>query len=182
MNLGELDKPDHLIKCFNKIQECPLKCSVIITSCEQGLKHLADECSEAFVRCQYCAIDIIKRSEMEDHHDECTSFPVNCSNIGCPKQVTRGSLFEHLLNCDFAQVLCEFCQMPLLRKDLKEHQASCPAAMTVCQKCDAEIRKKDLINHDCIQYLKEKLSAFRDEKDSLDQLMRYENVQLGQEI
>eukprot|EP00808_Paulinella_micropora_P027596 g71332.t1 len=75
--------------------------------------HVQEECPKsthrALVPCKYCE-EKVPQAAMDRHHQStCNKFPaVNCPNRndGCPVQMLKGEIPNHLLNCIARKVAC----------------------------------------------------------------------------
>ncbi|KAM9948430.1 hypothetical protein ACTFIT_001780 [Dictyostelium discoideum] len=59
-----------------------------------SLEEHENQCSFKLVKCDYCACDDTIQMEIENHHKECSKFPIDCPQI----EMKRSELQNHLNN------------------------------------------------------------------------------------
>ena len=77
-----------------------------MTTVEDGKNHWENECHNALVICEYCKKPVV-REQLETHQQTvCPKYPKFCQNEGCGQTLTRGSIENHYLICDYGPVEC----------------------------------------------------------------------------
>ncbi len=126
--VGEMrDRQGHLDlqkgQCEHRHINCPNSCGDRVPKAELD-NHLTDSCSKRKVICQYCN-QYSTFGEIEDHNRSCVEFPVKCPNGCSDSEIPRGSLPQHLLQCPFQPVPCEFegigCTTQVRRNEMALH-------------------------------------------------------------
>lgn len=123
--IGELgNMQDHLTKeCNFYPVTCPFK------PCEEKVERytLTDHqinCPYKPVACKYCRSTFFI-SKIQDHHQKCDKYPVECPNSCSEELMERGAVEEHRNVCGKEIVLCEFsafgCNFTCHREDMSVH-------------------------------------------------------------
>lgn len=112
-------------KCLYVEVECPQGCSMSIQ--RLTLKHhLQEACEKRTYTCPYCqvyenAFDVV----MEEHADDCPSYPVQCPNRCHLGTVDRCCLEQHLAICPQQELTCPLhhagCTKKIYRRDMDAH-------------------------------------------------------------
>ncbi|ORX82070.1 hypothetical protein BCR32DRAFT_292899 [Anaeromyces robustus] len=68
---------------------------------------------------------ICQRQYLYQHYHECEYEFVDCPNKKCNKKVIKKDLEEHINECDFKEIECEFCKEMYYRKDKMNHIKNC---------------------------------------------------------
>ena len=67
---------------------------------------------------------------------------------GCPWQGPLANIHDHIRStCNYQTVICEWCQLSLLRPAYEEHIYSCDYRQITCQQCGAVTTPLRLNNH-----------------------------------
>lgn len=115
----------HLNRCPYQLVRCSNDCGEQIRRMSLEM-HLMDSCTQRLVTCQHChrrgRFYLITGSS---HLDECPSFPIQCSNEGCPEKIPRLSLASHNETCPKALVPCDYnivgCNARIKRAEQDKH-------------------------------------------------------------
>ncbi len=105
---------------------CPNNCG---NSLQRRLmdSHLLEACPNRLFTCKYCGLisTSTHKKICDAHYSECSKFPVCCPNDCEAGLVEQGKMREHLNECLFQLVECEFahvgCCEKVQRKDLTRH-------------------------------------------------------------
>uniref|UniRef100_A0A1X7VPZ9 Uncharacterized protein n=1 Tax=Amphimedon queenslandica TaxID=400682 RepID=A0A1X7VPZ9_AMPQE len=114
----------HVMACPYRMVDCSLGCGEKI--CYKEVEAHLSDCPKRIVSCQYCKDegphDFITSSA---HLDECSSYPVKCSNEGCEFTQERFWFTHHEQNCPKAIVYCEYsnlgCDKLIKREEQEKH-------------------------------------------------------------
>ncbi len=86
----------------------------------------------------------------------------------------------HLKFCDEVPIKCsgfKKCKQELTRKLMFEHECECEASKILCTKgCDKYINRDDEAHHNCIDYLKNKFSAKKDNVRILRDIHKFDQI------
>eukprot|EP00111_Clytia_hemisphaerica_P024172 TCONS_00071243-protein len=76
------------------------------------------------VECEYCNKEC-SFTQLKEHYNNCEGYPIPCNNLGCPDNIQRSLMENHLENCEFAIVSCPFlafgCTEKIQRRDIEDH-------------------------------------------------------------
>lgn len=103
-----------------------MKCKL----CEKDIKrfglerHIKQQCVNREEPCQYCDMIFVFKF-MEEHHNDCSKFPVPCTLYCGDNQIQRCLLEQHLTTCKNFIVDCEFkevgCTDKMKRREVRRH-------------------------------------------------------------
>ncbi|XP_078719963.1 TNF receptor-associated factor 6 isoform X1 [Lampetra fluviatilis] len=80
---------------------------------------------------------------------EILSLTVRCPNKPCGHRGELRALQEHQLRCEYAQVPCVRCEMPVCRRDLAKHEEQeCMRRIVTCLHCCEKMAYQDSKNHE----------------------------------
>jgi len=86
--------------------------------------HMSTLCSHRPFFCEYCRTHTW-HNVLEDHYRTCVNCPVVCPNIECSKPLRSHQLNQHLQECPWTQLPCEYqdvgCNEIRFRKDMEKH-------------------------------------------------------------
>ena len=87
--------------------------------------HLSDLCPKRPFTCKYCEFKATYEQVCNYHYPKCVKYPVPCPNKCVIGTVERGNLEQHVSECPFQVVECEFahagCSEKITLKDLPKH-------------------------------------------------------------
>jgi len=91
--------------------------------------------------------DIIKLSNLVQHHLECKYRPVICKHKDCNSRIPYYRLEEHMTDCIYQIIQCENCldSFPLHEKEL--HIQQCPKEGIQCRLCHSTVQRQDINHH-----------------------------------
>ena len=129
--VGELgERCGHLDEKSGECQFVDVNCSNACGGCVQRRElaaHLEQACPKRPYVCGYCPFEATFDVVTSQHWLVCGYFPLPCPN-GCNAgTVERQNLEQHVKECSFQEVECDFsysgCQAKLQRKDFAQHMA-----------------------------------------------------------
>ncbi|CAK6967030.1 TNF receptor-associated factor 6 [Scomber scombrus] len=143
--------PDNFAK--REILSLTVRCPNAGCDDKMELRHLEKhvvQCQFATVPCPLCQKSV-RKSYLEEHKtNECLRRPVSCSDcVAC-------FVFEerelHELQCPFANVKCQYCEMDLIRDQIGPHcDTDCPKAPIACNfstfGCKERMQRHNLAQH-----------------------------------
>ncbi|XP_067094456.1 RING finger protein 151 [Osmerus mordax] len=107
-------------------------------------RYMRNDLSRLQVRCVNAEQGCDRISPLETlhtHEDECEFTLMRCSNTGCPVQVERRGLEDHLTECDFRSRACpNGCGHTLLSVDQSQH--NCVAVL----RAEVEMLRAEMLN------------------------------------
>ena len=121
MELGQLKT--HLPKCPCVQEDCPYGCG---QQCQrQYIEEHKEKCPKRPFACGYCKYQSTYEVIVNEHYPVCDKYPIICPNECSGDEIERGMLQDHLDNCPFQIIECEFshvgCQEKVRRCDLAQH-------------------------------------------------------------
>lgn len=156
------------------------------------------------VMCLECSVSI-HQCKQADHDTICPEAIIPCINTpyGCPFQIKRKCLSNHLMSCSLITsqeipcniVLCEFCSQSILSTDQIDHNEVCDQVIIPCTNapfgCQLKMKRKDLNVHiahcpasilQCIYtYNRSELVCFGDNVESFNLSSKKEETWLPDE-
>lgn len=111
--------------------------------------HLA-KCQFATESCPQCK-QLVRKSQLEEHMTvECQRRSVSCPD--CVASFYYEDRALHELQCPFANVKCEYCEMDLIRDQMESHcDTDCPKAPIACTfsifGCKERMQRHNLAQH-----------------------------------
>ncbi|XP_052057910.1 TNF receptor-associated factor 3-like [Mytilus californianus] len=118
---------NHKESCEHKPRECPNKndgCQAIL-SFKDITDHITNHCLYSLVSCSHCQSPVM-RKDLQNHHDDCTRFPISCK-----------------FHCDVGE---------LPREEMKVHENSCPKKLAKCPYasagCTFEGKENEIKEHE----------------------------------
>lgn len=120
------------------------------------LRHLENhlsQCEFATVPCPHCQ-KAVRKTTVEQHAaEECPRRPVSCPD--CVAYFVFEERQLHELQCPFASVTCQYCDMDLLRDQLESHcDTDCPNAPIACNFSIFGCKER-MLRHDLAQHMQE---------------------------
>ncbi|KAM9613401.1 TNF receptor-associated factor 5 isoform 1-T2 [Trichechus inunguis] len=118
---------DHLLQCLFQAVECSHEnCRESVL--RKDLKeHLSTYCQFREEKCPYCKKDVVVINLQKHEENLCPEYPVSCPNK-CLQIIPRTEVDEHLAVCPEAEQDCPFehygCTVTDKRGNLKEHEHS----------------------------------------------------------
>ncbi|KAM9970872.1 hypothetical protein ACTFIR_002736 [Dictyostelium discoideum] len=90
-----------------------------------SLEEHENQCGFKLVKCEYCDCDDTIQKELENHHGECSKFPIDCPQ-SCSIMVERDQIKSHIDNdCNNSIIQCKYyeygCKVEMKRSDLRNH-------------------------------------------------------------
>ena len=78
----------------------------------------------------------------------CPKHIINCGNYGCKESILREDSENHLKDCQFRLVPCNYCESSIAYNLVNLHSMECPRFPIECTlKCGLNIERKQLENH-----------------------------------
>ncbi|XP_060924382.1 TNF receptor-associated factor 6 [Limanda limanda] len=120
---------------------------------EMELRHLENhlaQCQFATATCPQCQ-QSVRKSHLEEHTIvECQRRPVSCPD--CVECFVYEESELHELQCPFANVNCQYCDMDLIRDQIESHcDTDCPKAPIACNfstfGCKERMQRHNLAQH-----------------------------------
>ncbi|XP_066509864.1 TNF receptor-associated factor 6-like [Hoplias malabaricus] len=143
--------PDNFAK--REILSLTVRCRNVGCNEKMELRHLENHmphCKFATVPCPQCQESVWK-SELEEHiNQECLQRLVTCSD--CAASIVYAEKQFHEQMCPFANIVCEYCNMELIRDQLASHcDTDCLKAPVACTfslfGCREKMMRNDLALH-----------------------------------
>ena len=79
---------------------------------------------------------------------DCPKQIINCGNSGCVESFFREETDNHLKDCQYRSVKCEYCNSSIAFVSLNFHYDECPKYLVDCQlNCGIKIERENLVNH-----------------------------------
>ncbi|KAM9993999.1 hypothetical protein ACTFIZ_011963 [Dictyostelium cf. discoideum] len=122
IKIDELDT--HIQNCKFKFIECSHNgCDKFLRL--NSLKEHENKCGFKLVKCEYCDCDDIIKMKLEDHHTECSKFPIYCPQ-SCLNIIERDQIKSHIENdCNNSTIPCKYyeygCKVDMMRSELQNH-------------------------------------------------------------
>ena len=125
------DLKNHIEKCQFKFIRCPNKCKCTWDSSYDAYmlrkyleNHLANQCADRLVTCEHCK-NKKKSKELNDHHNTCKRYPIECPNKDCKEKIPKEEKDQHIGICPYTMVPCVYkefgCGTTLMHKDVDDH-------------------------------------------------------------
>ncbi|XP_056134707.1 TNF receptor-associated factor 6 [Lampris incognitus] len=162
--------------------ECPICLMALRNAIQTPCGHrFCKHCIEKSIRDtgQRCPVDnemLLEEQLFPDNFAkrEILSLTVRCPNTGCAEKMELRHLENHLMQCQFATVVCQQCQQSVRQSQLKEHtthhclrrpvscpdcmadfvyeerqihELHCPFANVTCQYCGMELIRDQMVSH-----------------------------------
>jgi hypothetical protein len=111
-------------------------------------KHVS-ACDSVPVPCPHGCKDNILRGNLTQHEDTCTHMALKCLHEGCSHEVKRRDLGQHMKDCDYRDVPCEYCGEDVIFVDMDEHVSACDSVPVPCPRgCKDNILRGNLTQHE----------------------------------
>ncbi|KAG9260829.1 TNF receptor-associated factor 6 [Astyanax mexicanus] len=143
--------PDNFAK--REILSLTVRCRNVGCMEKMELRHLENHiphCKFATVPCPQCQ-ELVWKSELEEHiNQECSHRLITCPD--CAENIIYAEKQFHEQLCLFANIVCEYCNMELIRNQLASHcDTDCLKAPVACTfsifGCREKMLRNDLALH-----------------------------------
>ena len=91
--------------------------------------------------------EILYYENVSDHEAGCRLRLAMCSHNGCGLSLPMLRLAEHEKSCEFREVPCRFCEIPVVLANAARHEETCPRSLKRCPGCMIELHQIDLQAH-----------------------------------
>lgn len=146
--------PDNFAK--REILSLTVRCPNPGCSNKMELRHLEShlsQCEFSTVPCPHCQRAVRKTTVEQHAAEECPRRPVSCTD--CVTDYIYEERHLHELQCPFASVTCQYCEMDLLRDQLESHcDTDCPKAPIACNFSIFGCKER-MLRHDLAQHMQE---------------------------
>jgi len=90
-----------------------------------------------------------KLAELEHHlKEDCLKNTIKCKNPGCEQEVLREDEDNHNRLCEFKQIPCKDCNIPIIAREQEQHSKVCLKCKIECpQGCGEVVEREALDNH-----------------------------------
>jgi hypothetical protein len=140
-NLGQ-----HLKDCDYREVPCEYCGEGVIFFCMD--EHVG-ACDSVPVPCPHGCSENILRGSLTQHDDKCTHLKVTCLHEGCFHEAQRRNLDQHMKDCDYREVPCEYCGEGVIYIDMDEHVSACDSVPVPCPNgCKDNIIRGNLTQHE----------------------------------
>ena len=159
----------HLCELCKDILEEPVACKNCEGNfCTKCIRNFANQNnSQCFNKCKF---EESKPSKLVYKALDVLQF--TCTNNQCKEISTYNNYFNHLKECMYIVITCEFCQKQLIKQDYEEHISKCEEFELRCEICDLKQKRRDFLKHDTINCLKEFAIVTKKEKIALENQMK----------
>lgn len=100
------------------------------------------------LKCLYTGCKEITEYEKYEYHlNKCDFAMYKCMVKGCDYKSPKKEILDHLQNCKFFEINCEFCSKKTFKSSLKEHYLICPKFNKFCPVCKAFIENLEMSTH-----------------------------------
>ncbi|XP_075934922.1 TNF receptor-associated factor 6 [Anarhichas minor] len=143
--------PDNFAK--REILSLTVRCPNSGCADKMELRHLENHvprCQFATVPCSQCQ-QSVRKSHLEEHKTvECQRRPMTCPD--CVAHFCYEERELHEQQCPFASVMCQYCEMDLIRDQIESHcDTDCPKAPIACNfstfGCKERMQRHNLAQH-----------------------------------
>ncbi|KAK7912524.1 hypothetical protein WMY93_012735 [Mugilogobius chulae] len=146
--------PDNFAK--REILSLTVRCPNPGCTDKMELRHLENhvsQCEFSTVPCPHCQ-KAVRKTLVEQHAaDECLRRPVSCPD--CVAYYIYEEKEVHEQQCPFASVMCQYCEMDLLRDQMDSHcDIDCPKAPIACNFSIFGCKER-MLRHDLAQHMQE---------------------------
>ncbi|KAM9994016.1 hypothetical protein ACTFIZ_011971 [Dictyostelium cf. discoideum] len=122
INVDQIDT--HIENCKFKFVKCSHNGCEIVLRLNSFEEH-ENQCGFKLVKCEYCGCDDIIQMELENHHNECSKFPIDCPQ-SCSNIIERDQIKSHIENdCNNSIIPCKYyeygCKVEMKRSELQNH-------------------------------------------------------------
>jgi len=102
------------------------------------------------VKCNFAGcLERMMVSERNAHESTCNKGPALCPNSELCGIMDRGSVAQHLLECQYRRIVCHMCEISLPLPHLQEHlDTTCQEVAAECPNlCHARVVRKNIAAH-----------------------------------
>jgi len=109
--------------CSFKMVYCDLGCGASFQLRYREV-HLRGECPERKCVCDHCSVEVLFKM-IQKHFMECTTYPIQCPNMGCEKMLPRNEMSQHRVECPAELITCSLitCEDKFPRSQLDLHMS-----------------------------------------------------------
>ena len=119
--------------------------------------------------------EILFYESIHKHIKNCKYKLSKCNGDGCDFISTKDKILEHLKECVFIAVICEYCKADYKKKDIEKHSEFCDEKLKECYFCKKNIKIKDFYTHNdkkCNRLYYDFAS-----KENIEKISKYEEVE-----
>ena len=88
----------------------------------------------------------IKLPEFIKHIEICPKELIKCQ-FNCGLKIQREKIKEHEAQCEYRNIVCDYCNEMFIYKDIEMHNSICSMKPIICALCKVEILRKDMMRH-----------------------------------
>lgn len=102
------------------------------------------------IRCIYLSEGcdtVLEYEKYEAHLNDCDYGQYICLIPGCSFESKKKGIMEHIENCSFLEVNCEFCSKKLQKNTLKNHYQTCEKYKRYCPVCKGYFENIEITMH-----------------------------------
>ena len=174
------------IECWNKKDKnCP-NCRHEFKPNIKVSRILKNMLYKVKLRCIYVSegcTNIIEYEKYESHLKDCEFGQYTCLIPGCSFVSKKKEILEHIENCPFLEVSCEFCSIKIAKSILKKHYQTCRKFKRFCPICKEAVENVEIGLHkngECYETLSKLYisDSQLNENSNKDLMNDYENTKL----
>ncbi|EGC35424.1 hypothetical protein DICPUDRAFT_18410, partial [Dictyostelium purpureum] len=139
------------VKSFNKLSRARQVEKFILKSCvtcPYSFRNIIGVDEELIKDGDGCN-EIIKLEELDNHIENCKFRFVKCEyhEKGCNDKIRYNENKIHISFCEYQPLNCKHCSNVYLLKKIKQHYLECPSMLIDCKECKQKIKREEIGNH-----------------------------------
>jgi len=123
------------------------KCKCEFTDAHNLIRNVLTDKKFTCNYAQFGCLEVPSYNDFFNHVEECQYFEVVCNF--CQHSLPFINWTTHIKTCKLKRIICEFCNKMIYLKDESTHKNICDEKVDTCNYCFEKMKNKELSKHEC---------------------------------